>query len=120
MVSASSRSASSTCRAKRQASLTSSSDSAPNPEPAGAADRSRPKPRPACRPGRSPAPAREDDCLGSALFGKAMELCQCAQIEVVSGEVRGRLAAGALDLGLAQLWFDRAGDIGRNLILQLE
>src|SRR5262249_17128638 len=65
-------------------------------------------------------PPREDDCLGNALFGKAIWLCQCTQIEVVSGEVRGRLAAGALDLGLAQLWFDRAGDAGGDLILQLK
>src|SRR5262249_15039376 len=62
----------------------------------------------------------EDERLGKALFGVARELGQCAQIEVVSGEVRGRLAAGALDLGLTQLWFDRAGDAGRDLILQLE
>ena len=52
----------------------------------------------------------EDDCLGKALIGIAIGLRQRAQIEVVSGEVRGPLAAGALDLGLAQLWFDRAGD----------
>jgi hypothetical protein len=28
--------------------------------------------------------------------------------------------AGALDVGLAQFWFDRAGDAGRDLVLQLE
>jgi len=55
-------------------------------------------------------PAREEHCLGKALLGVAVGLRQCTQIEVVSGEVRGRLAGGALDLGLAQLWFDRAGD----------
>jgi hypothetical protein len=49
-----------------------------------------------------------------------MELRKRAQIEVVRGQVRGRLAAGALDLGLAQLGFDRTGDIGRDLILQLK
>ena len=43
-------------------------------------------------------PPGEDDRLGSAFFGKAMELRQCVQIEVISREVRGRLAAGALDL----------------------
>jgi hypothetical protein len=52
----------------------------------------------------------EDDCLGKALIGIAVGLRQCAQIQIISGEVRGRLAAGAFDLGLAQLWFDRAGD----------
>jgi len=44
----------------------------------------------------------KDDCLGKTLFGKAIGLLQGAQIEVVRGEVRGRLAADALDLGLAQ------------------
>src|SRR5262249_19364826 len=58
----------------------------------------------------------EDDRLGNALFGIAMVLRQCAQVEVVSGQARGRLAAGALDLGLAQPWLDRAGDAGRDLI----
>ena len=62
----------------------------------------------------------EDECLGNALIGIAIVLRQCAQIEVVRGEVRGRLTAGALDLGLAQLWFDRASDAGRDLILQFE
>ena len=62
----------------------------------------------------------EDDCLGKALFGVAVGLRQRAQIEVVSGEVRGRFAAGAFDFGLAQFWFDRAGNIGRDLILQIE
>src|SRR5262249_28301439 len=47
-------------------------------------------------------------------------LRQGAQMEVVRGEVRGRLAAGALDLGLTQFWFDRAGDIGGDPILQIE
>jgi hypothetical protein len=64
--------------------------------------------------------AGEDDRFGKALFGVARGLGQRAQIEVVSGDVRGRLADGALDLGLAQLWLDRAGDAGRDLILQLE
>jgi len=43
-------------------------------------------------------PAGEDDRLGKALFGKAVGLCQCAQIEVISGEIRGGLAAGAFGL----------------------
>ena len=56
------------------------------------------------------------DRLGKALFGKQVGLGQCAQIQIVSGEVPGRLSVGARDLGLAQLWFYRAGDIGRDLI----
>jgi len=60
---------------------------------------------------------REDDRLDKALFGKAIELRQCAQLELVGIEAFGRLAAGALDLGLAQFWFDRAGDTGRDLVL---
>ncbi len=62
----------------------------------------------------------EDDRFAKAVFGIPVGLCQCAQIKVVGRKVRGRLARGAFDLGLAQFWFDRTGDVGRDLILQIE
>ena len=62
----------------------------------------------------------KENCLGKTLIDIAIGFRQCAQIEVVSGEVRGRLARGALDLGQPQARFDRTGDAGRNLVLQLK
>src|SRR5215831_21344370 len=45
---------------------------------------------------------------------------QRAQVKIVNTEVLRRLAAGPLDLGEAQPRFDRANDIRRHLVLQIE
>src|ERR1700739_2248352 len=89
----------------------------PTLEPAAAPDTSLPKPPPTHRTDRPPAPAWRGR---PPRQGPLRCSDRIAQIEVISGKVRGRLTVGALDLGLAQLWFDRAGDAGRDLVLQVE
>ena len=58
--------------------------------------------------------------LDAPLFRQRKEIRKCAQVEIVSGEVRRRPRGGAAHLGRLQRRFDNAGDVDRNLVLKLE
>ena len=55
-----------------------------------------------------------------AVGRKVPEGRQSAHVKVVGIEARRRLSQAAVDFGLAQVRFDRAGDLPRHLVMQVE
>jgi hypothetical protein len=71
--------------------------------------------RPVIRVVNSQRPLEQRDGFAHTLVGVFAAQHQCAQIEVVGVEIFGRLAAGALELGLAQSGLDCTDDPARYL-----
>src|SRR5205814_6587535 len=61
-----------------------------------------------------------ESLVGFAWHHRLIGMLLCPHEKVVGIEAIGALAFGSFDLGVAQVWFDRAHDAERQLVLHLE